>query len=59
MSEQIRVLETTYNCLKATYNRDLRGEVWVKGKGQMRTSFCAKKDWRPPLGHSEHWSTKQ
>ncbi|PZV06709.1 MAG: family 3 adenylate cyclase [Leptolyngbya sp.] len=43
VAEQIQVTETTYNCLKDTYDFDLRGEVWVKGKGHMRTYFLRQK----------------
>ncbi|MBE9155888.1 MASE1 domain-containing protein [Nodosilinea sp. LEGE 06152] len=43
VAEQIQVTETTYRCLKDTHDLDPRGEVWVKGKGHMRTYFLRQK----------------
>jgi class 3 adenylate cyclase len=43
VAEHIQVTETTYQCLKDTHALDLRGEVWVKGKGHMRTYFLRQK----------------
>ncbi|MGB3311717.1 MAG: adenylate/guanylate cyclase domain-containing protein [Nodosilinea sp.] len=43
VAEHIQVTETTYQCLKDTHDLDLRGEVWVKGKGHMRTYFLRQK----------------
>ncbi|MEO1069138.1 MAG: adenylate/guanylate cyclase domain-containing protein, partial [Cyanobacteria bacterium J06638_6] len=37
IADHIQVTETTYNCLRYTHNLELRGEVWVKGKGNMLT----------------------
>ncbi|HIK45062.1 MAG TPA: MASE1 domain-containing protein [Leptolyngbyaceae cyanobacterium M65_K2018_010] len=37
--ERIQVTETTYNVLKKDYDFEPRGEIWVKGKGAMRTFF--------------------
>ncbi|MGG6239810.1 adenylate/guanylate cyclase domain-containing protein [Nodosilinea sp. AN01ver1] len=43
VAEHIQVSETTYQCLKDTHDLDPRGEVWVKGKGHMRTYFLRQK----------------
>ncbi len=49
LAEHIQVTETTYNCLKDRFDLDLRGEVWVKGKGPMRTYFLRRRS-PVPLG---------
>ncbi|PSN13264.1 family 3 adenylate cyclase [filamentous cyanobacterium CCT1] len=43
VAEHIQVTETTYHCLKNTHDLELRGEVWIKGKGHMRTYFLRQK----------------
>ncbi|WOD40519.1 adenylate/guanylate cyclase domain-containing protein [Nodosilinea sp. E11] len=43
VADHIQVTETTYHCLKDSYDLDLRGEVLVKGKGPMRTYFLRQK----------------
>lgn len=43
VAEHIQVTEATYHCLKDTYDLDLRGDVWVKGKGHLRTYFLRQK----------------
>ncbi|MFQ4136777.1 adenylate/guanylate cyclase domain-containing protein [Nodosilinea sp. PGN35] len=49
LAEHIQVTETTYNCLKDSFDFDLRGEVPVKGKGTMRTYFLRQRS-PVPLG---------
>lgn len=43
VADRMQVTEATYNCLKDTYDFDLRGEVWVKGKGPMRIYLLRQK----------------
>ncbi len=43
VAEHIQVTEATYDRLKGAYDFDRRGEVWVKGKGNMCTYFLRRK----------------
>lgn len=43
IANHIQVTEATYHCLRHTHDLDFRGEVWVKGKGNMRTYFLRQK----------------
>ena len=43
VAEHIQLTEITYHYLKDTHDLELRGEVWVKGKGNMRTYFLKRK----------------
>jgi class 3 adenylate cyclase len=43
VAEHIQVTEATYDHLKDIYELEPRGEVWVKGKGHMRTYFLGQK----------------
>ncbi|MGF1570746.1 MAG: adenylate/guanylate cyclase domain-containing protein [Nodosilinea sp.] len=39
VAEQIQVTEATYHLLKHEYDFEPRGEIWVKGKGEIQTYF--------------------
>ncbi|MBE9137169.1 MASE1 domain-containing protein [Nodosilinea sp. LEGE 07088] len=43
IADHIQVTETTYTYLRNTHNLELRGEVWVKGKGNMLTYLLRSK----------------